>query len=266
MKPGTLPSLRPVFLGSVEPCPASSLLHWSLCDEALRIRAASVYFHGAADPRLAASSQRRRSMSNGWRRGSVAGALCLIAATHWAKPARVESGAVEGVTKDALTIYMGVPFAAPPLGELRWREPQPVVPWKGTRQATSFAPACMQKGVSMPGEKPPATSEDCLYLNIWTPGQGRGRTPARHRLDSRRRLYERIGIDAAVLGRPAGAARRRGCDHCLSTRSARLSGPPGVDRRVGTASPRATMDCSIRSRRSNGSNETSRPSAAIASA
>ena len=110
-------------------------------------------------------------MSNGWRRGSVAGALCLIAASTWAKPARVESGAIEGVTKDALTIYMGVPFAAPPLGELRWREPQPVVPWKGTRQATSFAPACMQNGVSMPGEKPPATSEDCLYLNIWTPAK-----------------------------------------------------------------------------------------------
>ena len=110
-------------------------------------------------------------MSNGWRRGCMAAALCLIAASASAKPARIESGAIEGVTKDALSIYMGVPFAAPPLGELRWREPQPVVPWKGTRQATSFAPACMQNGVSMPGEKPPATSEDCLYLNIWTPAK-----------------------------------------------------------------------------------------------
>lgn len=110
-------------------------------------------------------------MSNCWRRGSVAGMLCLIAASTWAKPVRVESGAIEGVAQDPLTIYMGVPFAAPPVGELRWREPQPVAPWKGTRQTTSFAPACMQKGVSMPGEKPPATNEDCLYLNVWTPAK-----------------------------------------------------------------------------------------------
>ena len=116
-------------------------------------------------------------MSNRWRRGIVAGALCLIAASTWAKPAQVESGAIEGVTMGALTIYKGVPFAAPPVGELRWREPQPVAPWKGKRQAISFAPACMQKGVSMPGEKPPETSEDCLYLNIWTAAKTHERLP-----------------------------------------------------------------------------------------
>jgi para-nitrobenzyl esterase len=106
----------------------------------------------------------------------MAGALCLFMTSTWsastcAKPARIESGAIEGLTQEALTIYMGVPFAAPPVGELRWREPQPVVPWKGARKVNSFAPACMQKGVSMPGEKPPATSEDCLYLNVWTPSR-----------------------------------------------------------------------------------------------
>ena len=65
------------------------------------------------------------------------------------------------------------------------------------------------------------------------PGQDSGRTPARHGLDSRRRLYKRIGIDAAVLGRQAGAARRRGRDHRLSTRSARLSRASGAHSRVG---------------------------------
>ena len=110
-------------------------------------------------------------ISNCWRSVGAAVTLCLIAATTWAKPALVESGAVEGVAEDGLTAYLGIPFAAPPVGELRWREPQPVAPWEGMRSATSFAPACMQKGVSMPGETPPVTSEDCLYLNIWTPAK-----------------------------------------------------------------------------------------------
>lgn len=110
-------------------------------------------------------------MSNCWREAIAVGASCLIAATTWARAVPIESGVVEGVAKDGLTIYMGVPFAAPPVGEFRWREPQSVAQWKGTRNATSFAPACMQNGVSMPGEKPPAVSEDCLYLNIWTPAK-----------------------------------------------------------------------------------------------
>src|SRR5271154_2681613 len=82
-----------------------------------------------------------------------------------------ESGALSGVSKNGLYIYIGVPFAAPPLGDLRWRAPAPVAPWTGTRKADAFAPACMQEGVSMPGEAPPTVSEDCLYLNVWTPAK-----------------------------------------------------------------------------------------------
>ena len=82
-----------------------------------------------------------------------------------------ESGAISGIRESGLYIYKGVPFAAPPVGDLRWRPPAPVTPWTGTRKAEAFAPACMQTGVSMPGETPPSVSEDCLFLNIWTPAK-----------------------------------------------------------------------------------------------
>jgi para-nitrobenzyl esterase len=82
-----------------------------------------------------------------------------------------ESGAISGVSEGGLSVYKGIPFAAPPIGDLRWRSPMPVAPWTGTRKADAFAPACIQTGVSMPGEVPPAVSEDCLYLNIWTPAK-----------------------------------------------------------------------------------------------
>src|SRR5882757_593203 len=83
--------------------------------------------------------------------------------------ARTESGLLKGTHADGLIVYKGVPYATAPVGNLRWRESQPVTPWTGIREANKFAPACMQKGVSMPGEAPPEISEDCLYLNIWTP-------------------------------------------------------------------------------------------------
>ena len=100
--------------------------------------------------------------------------LVLAAMTIFATPAIADiaqtgQGAVQGVTSGGITVYKGIPFAASPTGALRWRPPQPVAAWRGVRKAAAFAPACMQTGVSMPGEAPPATSEDCLYLNIWKP-------------------------------------------------------------------------------------------------
>jgi len=96
-------------------------------------------------------------------------ALGLGHGVAWAASVQVESGVLQGVDANGLSIYKGVPYAAAPVGELRWREPQAVRPWTGVRKAVAFAPACMQTGVSMPGETPPAVSEDCLYLNIWAP-------------------------------------------------------------------------------------------------
>jgi len=84
------------------------------------------------------------------------------------------AGAVKGTDDDAVTAYKGIPYAAPPLGDLRWREPRPLPRWTGVRNATAFAPACMQAGSSMPGEAAPIVSEDCLYLNIWAPKHAHG--------------------------------------------------------------------------------------------
>ena len=100
---------------------------------------------------------------------AVLGAVAVAGSAGAAEAVSTESGALSGLREHGLRVYKGVPFAAAPLGNLRWRAPEPVVPWTGTRAAQSFAPACMQEGVSMPGETPPTMSEDCLYLNIWAP-------------------------------------------------------------------------------------------------
>ena len=110
----------------------------------------------------------------------LAAALCLavVAAPAAMGAVLTDGGLVQGVRDGGLTVYKGLAFAAPPTGALRWREPQPVAPWTGVREADRFAPACTQTGVSMPGETPPAVGEDCLHLNIWTPARtARARLP-----------------------------------------------------------------------------------------
>lgn len=86
---------------------------------------------------------------------------------------RVDSGQLQGALEDGVVAYKGIPFAAPPVGELRWRPPQPVAPWKGVRAAREFAPDCMQARFGpppAPGAPPsPTPSENCLYLNVWRP-------------------------------------------------------------------------------------------------
>lgn len=96
--------------------------------------------------------------------------------------ATIKSGQVEGVTQSGapeLGIFRGIPFAAPPVGALRWRDPQPVAPWRGVRKATTFAPRCMQQPLfSDMMFRSPAISEDCLYLNVWTPRKLAAKSPA----------------------------------------------------------------------------------------
>jgi para-nitrobenzyl esterase len=88
-------------------------------------------------------------------------------------PVRIETGLVQGIMENGLTVYRGIPFAAPPVGERRWREPAPASNWNGVRPADMFAPGCMQMpiGDSVIGYMDLPFSEDCLYLNIWTPAK-----------------------------------------------------------------------------------------------
>jgi para-nitrobenzyl esterase len=84
---------------------------------------------------------------------------------------RVEGGMVSGVLTDGVRSYKGIPFAAPPVGELRWKDPQPVVAWKGVRECKEFGPECPQSPYpagSIYFNPPQKQSEDCLYLNVWT--------------------------------------------------------------------------------------------------
>jgi para-nitrobenzyl esterase len=98
----------------------------------------------------------------------LAGASILSAAIS--DPVRIDTGLVSGApgTTDDVRVYKGIPFAAPPLGELRWRSPQSPAHWDGVRKADQFSPVCMQQQRGPAAAAGPAPSEDCLYLNVWT--------------------------------------------------------------------------------------------------
>ena len=79
---------------------------------------------------------------------------------------QTDNGAVCGIVVDGIDAYLGIPFAAPPVGNLRWEPPQPAAPWSGTLMTTSYANSCLQTG--------PVGDEDCLYLNVWAPPGANG--------------------------------------------------------------------------------------------
>ncbi|MBQ3881688.1 MAG: carboxylesterase family protein [Bacteroidales bacterium] len=85
---------------------------------------------------------------------------------------KVQQGVLEGTLESGIKIFRGIPFAAPPVGDLRWKAPQPVQPWTGVREAKKFGDDPMQGNpfgdMGFNAEK---KSEDCLYLNIWTPAK-----------------------------------------------------------------------------------------------
>ena len=95
--------------------------------------------------------------------------LTLWAAVAFAAPVKTEGGLVSGTVAEGLAIYRGIPFAAPPVGDLRWRPPAPAPKWQGVRAADKFGPACIQSNPAIANLAAP--SEDCLYLNVWTPAK-----------------------------------------------------------------------------------------------
>lgn len=90
-----------------------------------------------------------------------------------APQAKTVNGVLEGVVEQSgINAYKGIPFAQPPVGELRWKEPQPVKNWQGVRKAEKFGPRAMQNPVfGDMGFRSDGMSEDCLYLNVWTPAK-----------------------------------------------------------------------------------------------
>jgi para-nitrobenzyl esterase len=111
---------------------------------------------------------------------ALAGSAALAALPQ---PVKTSNGLLSGVpAKDAsISVFRGVPFATPPVGDLRWRAPQPPTSWQGVRKADKFSAACVQNLVQARDPwtyefmaHDDAVSEDCLYLNIWTPAKNAG--------------------------------------------------------------------------------------------
>lgn len=87
---------------------------------------------------------------------------------------QTDSGRIAGTVDSSVALFKGIPYAAPPVGALRWRAPQPVPPWAGTREANKQGPLCMQRvDTGDNGTGPPPASEDCLNLDVYAPASGR---------------------------------------------------------------------------------------------
>ena len=103
----------------------------------------------------------------------------VVAQTH--DRVKADNGVIEGAGRQSsgVRIFKGIPFAQPPVGDLRWKEPQPVSNWSGVRPAKQFGPRCMQAPIFDDMVfRSNGMSEDCLYLNVWTPAKtGKERLP-----------------------------------------------------------------------------------------
>jgi para-nitrobenzyl esterase len=112
----------------------------------------------------------------------IGAAVVTVAMNAFALPAyaqvgkvSVTGGEVQGVVAGGIASFKGIPFAAAPVGDNRWKAPRPVEPWSGVKKADAMGPACMQDpGMAQMVGAPLDVSEDCLYLNVWTPAKAAG--------------------------------------------------------------------------------------------
>ncbi|MBN2734628.1 MAG: carboxylesterase family protein [Methanomicrobiaceae archaeon] len=84
---------------------------------------------------------------------------------------KTDAGYVSGLQQEDLRVFLGIPYAAPPVGDLRWKPPAPAEPWEGTLETKAFAAVPPQPITPDPTTGEPLMSEDCLYLNVWTPAK-----------------------------------------------------------------------------------------------
>ena len=110
---------------------------------------------------------------------SVLAATMSIAGTAAQERVTIANGTLEGtIEASGIRSFKGIPFAQPPVGDLRWQPPQPPKNWEGVRQAGKFGPRAMQRPIfGDMGFRSDGMSEDCLYLNVWTPKTGKARLP-----------------------------------------------------------------------------------------
>lgn len=104
--------------------------------------------------------------------GYVAGIAFAVQAAAQQPQVTVDTGTSQGAKAGSTLAFKGLPYAAPPVGPMRWRPPAPAAAWHGARDATNFVAACPQG----PEHKEPwaqvgAMSEDCLVLNVWRPAR-----------------------------------------------------------------------------------------------
>jgi para-nitrobenzyl esterase len=121
---------------------------------------------------------------------------CLAVGTN--DTIKVDGGLISGTVADGVRSFKGIPYAAPPVGELRWKPPQPVVAWNGVRECNAFGPDCPQAPYpqgSLFYSPPRPQSEDCLYLNVWTAARAGEKRPVM------------VWIHGGALTRGSGATR-----------------------------------------------------------
>jgi para-nitrobenzyl esterase len=125
---------------------------------------------------------------------------CLACSGQSNRPQTItESGAVSGVREGDVVVYKGIPFAAPPVGPLRWRAPQPVHRWSDVLQSDKYKPQCMQNWPPLPTMPAEAVSEDCLYLKVWTQAaDAKEKRPVMVWVHGGG--FRRLGVDTFVLG------------------------------------------------------------------